>query len=163
MLSQDWMACTWPCLAIVDRDWVSLHFTLLMTKMFTTISANQRNVAAIHRYSGSNNNPLTRLRPLSTRFPLAILEFFTAKVTQTLRKNQSSLRNGKRCIPIVKGRLTIYEMWRHCKILPCISGFAECSPGVQPNKSDSSVVYRGGVLNFELGTDVWPEVSTTTL
>ena len=33
---------------------------------------------------------------------------------------------------------------------------------VQQNESESPVVYRG-VLNFELGTDVWPEVSTTTL
>ena len=38
-------------------------------------------------------------------------------------------------------------------------GFAECS------KTNRRVLcgVQGGVLNFELGTDVWPKVSTTTL
>ena len=56
-----------------------------------------------------------------------VLSSFTCTWYDTFLSWLMSILHGKRCIPIVKGRLNIYEMWRHCKILPCISGFVECS------------------------------------
>ena len=58
-------------------------------------------------------------------------------------------------------------------VFACVVSKNQKTPNLNPMADDAitqgnirglgSTVYPGGVLNFELGTDVRPEVSTTTL